>query len=146
LFLPFIARDRPLLDGPVTIREEVMKSVTTSWPRRLLALVMSLVMSVGLLAPAASLAKVHRTLDDGSGLDGRGGEGDPLDSNDHSGGGGGDVIHSDSVGGDDPGGIPLPMFPLSYDGRVIILVPEFRSGTLVFSITLVRVDDSGTKE
>lgn len=124
-----------------------MKSVPTRWPRRLLALVMSLVMSLGLLAPATSLARVHRTLDDGSGLDGNGGEGDPLDSNDHSGGGsGGDVIHNDGVSRDGGVKIPVRLFPVSYDGRLVFFVPEFRSGTLVFRMTLVRIANRGPEE
>jgi len=118
-----------------------MKKLFDGWPRRLLGLAMSLVMSVGLLFPAASLAAVDRTLD-GGGLDRRGGEGDPLDSNDHGGSGsGGDVVHSDGAGG-----LKLPVIPSLLDGKTIVLIPEFQSGTLVFRILVVDTQSLGSEE
>lgn len=122
-----------------------MNQLFTGWPRRLLALVVSLVMSTGLLGPAASLAAVNRTLSGGGGVIGDGErEGDPLDSNDHSGGSsGGDVIHSDSV---DRGGISMPLIPTLADGRHILLIPDFQSGTLVFRIMIVEADPIGSED
>lgn len=121
-----------------------MNQLFTSWPRRLLALVVSLVMSTGLLGPAASLAAVNRSLDGGGGVIGDGErEGDPLDSNDHSGSGTGDDIHSDSV---DRRGIFVPLIPSLIDGSRILLIPDFQSGTLVFRILIVEAEPIGSED
>ena len=121
-----------------------MNQLFTSWPRRLLALVVSLVMATGLLGPSASLAGVNRSLNGGGGVIGDGErEGDPLDSNDHSGSGSDDDIHNDSI---DRGGISLPLIPALADGRRILLIPDFQSGTLVFRILIVEAETIGSEE
>jgi hypothetical protein len=121
-----------------------MKKVLTRWPGRLLGLVMSIAMSVALLAPAVSFAKVNRTLDGGGGIDPNGGEGDPLDSNDHSGSGGdGDVVHSDNA---DPGDSIRPLIFTLADGRSLLLIPEFHYGTLSFRVIIVPSFTLGPEE
>lgn len=119
-----------------------MKQLFTGWVRRPLALVLSFVMSAGLLVPAASLATEDRTLRGGDGRFGGGGdEGDPLDSNDHDTGGSDDEIHSDSVGG-----LTVPLIPILAEGRSILLIPEFQSGILVFRIMIVEAEPIGSEE
>jgi hypothetical protein len=83
-------------------------------------------------------------MDDGGGVIGDGEyEGDPLDSNDHSGGGSNDDIHSDSVG---RGGFSVPLIPALADGRRILLLPDFQGGTLVFRIMIVEAEPIGSEE
>jgi len=117
-----------------------------SWLYRLLGPALSLVMAVGLLQPTASLAVILES-GGGGGARGTGDEGDPLDSNDTAGGGGGytDPDHETSVT-DRPDGGTISFLPDRYEGLRVLMIPEFHSGTLVFRLLILRSSSLGLEE
>jgi hypothetical protein len=106
-----------------------MKKLLSNRPGRLMPLLVLVCVVVSFLIPADALAIKEIRI----GRDRTGGtEGDPLDTNDVGGGGGGSDIH-DNTGGtaaDDP----LEFGFLSYR---ILLVPEFLDGKIVFRVVLI---------
>ena len=106
-----------------------MKKLLPNRSGRLMPLLVLVCLIVSFLVPADALAFKEIRI----GRDRTGGtEGDPLDTNDVGGGGGGSDIHDDagSAVTDDP----LEIGFLSYR---IVLVPEYLAGKIVFRVVLL---------
>lgn len=92
-----------------------------------------------IIMPQAAWAKVM--ISDGSGQGGGGSsEGDPLDSNDYSGGGGDDGVHERRV---IPRGFDYIIYDIQVSSQAIMLRVDFIGDIPVFSIYFAA--DSGVK-
>lgn len=112
-----------------------MKFLLSKWSGRLVSLLVPIALFAISLAPASALASKEIRL----GRDRTGGsEGDPLDTNDCGGGGGGSDIHNDTDTTYHSG-----LLILDLDNYHVILVPEFRGGTLIFKVMLIQPIDFG---
>jgi hypothetical protein len=111
-----------------------MKNLLSHWSGRLMFLLIPASLIASFLVPANVLAKVYMS-NGGGGADGT--EGDPLDTNDYGGGGGGDVH--------DQGGAlpPSDSYIFELERFQILLIPEHVGGTLTFRIMVVEKTDRG---
>ncbi len=100
--------------------------------RKPIGILASLVMVLTMLIlPQAALAKVFLSNGDEPSSGGGGSEGDPLDSNDYSGGDGGGSVHQRRVV---PRGIDLIPFDTGAFHGIILLRVEFIGDIPVFSL------------
>jgi len=94
-----------------------------------------IVVMIMLILPQASLAKVFISDGTNPGSPG-GGEGDPLDSNDYSGGGGDGEVHQRRI---IPRDFGLIIFDLMASQRTVMLRVDYIGSVPVFSVHVVNV-------
>ena len=114
-----------------------MNKLLSNWSGRLVTLLVATFLAACFLAPVDALATKEIRI--GRDLTG-GGEGDPLDTNDCGGGGGGSDVHDD-------GAVTAYADTLvfGFDGLRIVLLPQVIDGKVVFRILLIPAIDSDTK-
>jgi hypothetical protein len=106
-----------------------MKNLLYNWSGRLLALLLPAAMAASIFVPAKAMAVVFMSMGGG---DNSSMEGDPLDTNDYGGGGGGSDIHNSGAGGS-----PIPLV-LEFGDIQIFMVTEVVGGKVVFRILVVE--------
>ena len=112
-----------------------MNNLISKWPGRLVSLFVPAALVMSFIAPTSALAIKEMSLGGG----GTGGsEGDPLDTNDAGGSGGGADIHDDAAACG-----TLDLLGFISDRYQILLVPEVLGGTLIFRIIVVEKSDLG---
>jgi hypothetical protein len=111
-----------------------MIKLISNWPGRLVSLFVPAALVASFCAPAPVLALKEMSLGGG---DSSGREGDPLDTNDAGGGGGGHIQRDATA--------PSAIEPVEWisDRYQVLVVPEVLGGTVILRIIVVDKSDLG---
>lgn len=106
-----------------------MKNLFSNWSGRLLALLFPAALAASIFVPTKAMAVVYMSMGGG---DNGSMDGDPLDTNDYGGGGGGSDVHdSHSVGS------PVPLV-LELGDMQVFLVQDVVGGKLIFRFIVME--------